>query len=86
MWRNENARDVLRRLERGSFWSRVHYSMANPIKEPILEQLVQFLGINIKMDRKSRPPMASIPISPASVISAIVAPTEKTHPVATVCQ
>jgi len=37
MWRNENARDVLRRLKRGSFWSRVNYSMANPIKEPNLE-------------------------------------------------
>jgi hypothetical protein len=86
MWRNENARDILRRLERGYFWSRVHYPMANPIKEPILEQLVQFLRVNVKMDRKSRPPMASIPISPASVISTIVASTEKAHPVATICQ
>jgi hypothetical protein len=84
MWRNMNARDVLRRMERRYFWSRVHYSMTNPIKEPILEQLVQFLRINIKMDGKSRPSMASVPISPASVISAIVAPTEKSHPVAAV--
>jgi hypothetical protein len=37
MWRNKNAWHILRRLERGYFWSRVHYSMANPIKEPILE-------------------------------------------------
>jgi hypothetical protein len=56
--------------------------MANPIKEPNLEQLVQFLRVNVKMDRKSRPPMASIPISPASVILTIVASTEKSHPVA----
>jgi hypothetical protein len=60
--------------------------MANPIKEPSLEQLVQFLRVNIKMDRKSRPPMASIPISPASVISTIVASTEKSHHVAIICQ
>jgi hypothetical protein len=82
----ENARDILRRLKRGSFWSRVHYPMANPIKKPILEQLVQFLRIIIKMDRKSRPPIVSIPISPASVILAIVASTEKSHLVATIHQ
>jgi hypothetical protein len=33
------------------------------------------------MDRKYRPSMASVPISPASVISAIDAPTKKSHPV-----
>jgi hypothetical protein len=86
MWRNENVGDILRRLERGYFWSRVHYPMANPIKEPILEQLVQFLWVNVKMYIKYRPPMASIPISPAYVISTIVASTEKSHPVETVFQ
>jgi hypothetical protein len=70
-------------LERGSLYSRVHYPMANPIKEPSLEQLVQFLRVSVEMDRKSRPPMASIPISTASVVSTIVASTKKTHPVAT---
>jgi hypothetical protein len=85
MWRNENARDVLR-LERRSFWSRVYYSMTNLVKEPNLEQLVQFLGINIKMDGKSRPSRPSVPISPASVISSMAAPTEETHPVAVVHQ
>jgi hypothetical protein len=78
--------DILRRLKKGSFWSRVQYSMANPIKEPILEQPVQFLRINVKMDRKSRPPMASIPISPASIISTIIASIEKSHSVAEVRQ
>jgi hypothetical protein len=73
MWRNENARDVLR-LERRYFWSRVYYSMTNPVKEPILEQLVQFLGVNIKMYGKSRPSRTSVPISPASVISAMAFP------------
>jgi hypothetical protein len=68
MWRNANGRDILSRLKRGYFWSRVHYSMANLIKEPILEQLVQFLRINVKMDRKFRPPMTSVPISPTYVI------------------
>jgi hypothetical protein len=86
MWRNMNSRDILRRLERGYFWSRVHYSMDNPIKEPSLEQLVQLLRVNVKMDRKSRPPMDSIPISRASVISTIVASIEKANPVATICQ
>jgi hypothetical protein len=84
MWRNRNVRDILRRLERGSLYSTVHYSMANPIKEPNLEQLVQFLRISVKMDRKSRPLMALIPISSASVILAIVVSTEKAHPVAVV--
>jgi hypothetical protein len=58
------------------FWLRVYYSMTNPVKEPILEQLVQFLGINIKMDGKSRPFRPSVPISPASVIYAMASPTE----------
>jgi hypothetical protein len=60
--------------------------MANTIKEHILEQLVQFLRVNVKMDRKSRPSMALIPMSPASIISTIAASTEKSHLVATVCQ
>jgi hypothetical protein len=40
MWRNANVGDILRSLERRYFWSRVHYPMANPIKEPILEKLI----------------------------------------------
>jgi hypothetical protein len=86
MWRNENVGDILRRLEMGSFYLRVHYSIPNPIKEHNLEQLVQLLRVRVTMDRKYRPLMASIPISPTSVISAIVSSTEKTHPIATVCQ
>jgi hypothetical protein len=85
MWRNKNAKDILRTMKRGYFWSRVHSPMTNPIKEPSLEQLVQFLRVNVKMDRKSRPPMALVPISPASDISTTVASTEKSHPVATFC-
>jgi hypothetical protein len=85
-WRNGNVKDVLRRLERRYFWSRVHYSMTNIVKEPSLEQLVQLFRINIKMDGKSRPFMALVPISPAYVISSIVAPTEKVHLVAVVRQ
>jgi hypothetical protein len=60
--------------------------MTNPIKESILEQLVQFLWVKVKMDGKYRPPMALISISTASVISSIAASTEKTHHVAMVCQ
>jgi hypothetical protein len=86
MWRNGNTMDVLSRLERRYFWSRVHYSMTNPIKEPILEQLVQFFRIGVKMDRKSRPSMASVPISPASIIFSSVSPTEKSHHVTIVRQ
>jgi hypothetical protein len=84
MWRNGNAVDILRRLERGSFWSRVHYPMSNRIKEPNIEQLVQLLRVSVKIDRKYRPPMASIPISLASFISTI-ASTEKSHPVEKIC-
>jgi hypothetical protein len=60
--------------------------MANPIKEPILEQMVQLLRVNIKIDRKYRPSMTSIPISHASVILTIVASTKKDHPVEKICQ
>jgi hypothetical protein len=60
--------------------------MANAIKEPNLEQLVQFLRVDVKMDRKCRPLMASISISPTSVILTTAASTEKSHPIATVCQ
>jgi hypothetical protein len=60
--------------------------MTNPVKEPILKHLVQLLGINIKMDGKSRPFRTLVPISPAYVISSIVAPTEKVHLVAVVRQ
>jgi hypothetical protein len=60
--------------------------MTNPIKNPSLEQLVQFLGINIKMNGKSRSSRTSLPISPTSVISAMDAPTEETHPVETIIQ
>jgi hypothetical protein len=84
MWRNENAKNILRRLEMGYLWLRVHYPMANPIKEPFWQQLVQFLRVSVKMDRKFRPPMASVPISPASVISTSVVSIEKSHSVATI--
>jgi hypothetical protein len=77
MWGNGNAMDVLRRMKRGRYWTRVNYSMENPIKEPILEKLVQFLRIDVKMDGKSRPPLALNLISPASVISAIATSTKK---------
>jgi hypothetical protein len=77
MWRNENARKILRRLKRGSVRSGMQDTMANQIKKPSLKQLVQLLWINIEMNRKPRPFMASLPVTSASVISAIVASTEK---------
>jgi hypothetical protein len=49
----------------------MQYPMANQIKEPSLKQLVQLLQINIKVNRKLRPHMASMLVTPASVISAI---------------
>ena len=73
--RHKNSKDVLR-LEGGSLWSRLYYSLLDLVKEPNLEQLVQFLGINIKMNGKSRPSRPSVTVSSASVISAIVATTE----------
>jgi len=78
--RHGNTRDVLR-LEGRSFWSRLYYSLPNPVKEPNLEQLVQFLGVNIKMYGKYRHSRISVPISSTSIIFAMVSPTEETHPV-----
>jgi hypothetical protein len=85
MRRNTNAKDILR-LEGVSLWSRLYYSFPDPVKEPILEQLVQFMGINIKMNGKSRPSRPSVPVSPSSIISSMAAPTEETHPVVSICQ
>jgi hypothetical protein len=85
MRRNENARDVMR-LEGGSLWSRVYYSMTNLVKESNLEQMVQLLGINIKMNGKSSPYRPSVPISPVPFIYAMAAPIEETHPIEIVHQ
>jgi hypothetical protein len=75
---------VVLRLEGRSLWSRLYYSFPNPVKEPILEQLVQFLGINIKMNGESRPSRPSVLVSSSSIISTMSAPTEETHPIAIV--
>jgi hypothetical protein len=83
--RHRNTRDVLR-LEGRSLWSRVYYSFPNPVKEPKLEQLVQFLGINIKMNEESRPSRTSVLVSSSSIISSMAAPTEENHHVAVICQ
>ena len=77
MWGNMNAGKILRLLKRGPFRSRMKYPMENQIKEPNLKQMVQILWINIKVNRKLRPPMASLPVTSASIIPAITAPTEK---------
>jgi hypothetical protein len=86
MWGNRNVRKILRLSKIGPLTLRMQYPMANQIKEPSLKQLVQLLQISIKVNRKLRPPMASMPVTPASVISAITAPTEKTHPVEIISQ
>jgi hypothetical protein len=85
MRRHMNTRDVLR-LEGGYLWSRLYYSLPNLVEEPILKQLVQFLGINIKMNGESKPFRPSVPVSSSSIISAMAAPTEETHLVAAVRQ
>jgi hypothetical protein len=64
----------------------MQYLMANQIKKPILKQLVQLLRINIEVNRKSRLPLASMPVTPTSVISAITAPSKKNHHVAIISQ
>jgi len=81
-----NAEKITRLLKRGPFRSMMQYPMANQIKEPNLKQLVQLLWINIKVNRKLRPPVSSMPVTPASVISVITSPTEKTHLVAIISQ
>jgi hypothetical protein len=58
--------------------------MTNLVKEPSLEQVVQFLGISIKMNGKYRPSRPSVPISPTSIISTMVALIEETNHVAEV--
>jgi hypothetical protein len=55
----------------------MQYTMANQIEKPNLKQLVQLLRINIKVNRKSRPHMASLSVTYASIIPVIAAPTEK---------
>jgi hypothetical protein len=49
MRRHKNTRDILR-LEGRPLWSRLNYPLPNPIEEPSLKQLVQLLGIDIKMN------------------------------------
>jgi hypothetical protein len=80
MRRHMNTRDVLR-LKGRSLWSRLYYSLPDPVKEPNLEQLVQFLGVNIKMNGESRPSRPSVPVTSSSIISSMAAPAEETHPV-----
>jgi hypothetical protein len=46
-----------------------------------LKQLVQFLGVNIKMNRESRPSRPSVPVTSSSIISAMATPAEENHPV-----
>jgi hypothetical protein len=73
-----NTRDFLS-LKGGSLWLRLYYSLPNPVKEPSLEQLVQFMGVNIKMNGESRPSRPSVPITSSSIIYAMAAPDEETH-------
>jgi hypothetical protein len=49
MRRNMNTRDILR-LEGRPLWSGLNYPFPNPIEEPNLKQMVQLLGVNIKMN------------------------------------
>ena len=85
MRRHRNTRDVLR-LEGGSLWSRLYYSLPDLVKEHNLEQLVQFLGIKIKMNKESRHYRPFVRVSSASIISAMATPSEETHHVATIHQ
>jgi hypothetical protein len=78
MRRHRNTRDVLR-LKGGSLWSRLYYSLLDPVKEPSLEQLVQFLGVNIKMNGESMSSRPSAPVTSSSIISTMASPTEETH-------
>jgi hypothetical protein len=75
-----NTKDILRLIGR-SLWSRLYYPLPNLVEEPNLEKLVQFLGVSIKMNGESRPSRPSVPVTSSSIISAMVAPVEETHPV-----
>jgi hypothetical protein len=80
MMRHNNTRDVLR-LEGRSLWSRMYYPLSDLVEEPNLKQLVQLLGINIKMNRESRPSRPSIPVTSSSIVSSMASYAEETHPV-----
>jgi hypothetical protein len=49
MRRNMNTMDILR-LEGRPLWSRLNCPFHNPIEEPNLKQLIQLMGIDIKMN------------------------------------
>jgi hypothetical protein len=49
MRRHMNTRDILR-LEGRSLWSGLNYPFPNTIEEPSLKQVVQLLGVSIKMN------------------------------------
>jgi hypothetical protein len=62
--------------------SRLYYLFPDLVKEPNLEQLVQFPGINIKMNGESRPSRPSVRVSSSFIISTMAISTEEYHHVA----
>jgi hypothetical protein len=70
----------LKDLEGRPFRPRLDYSLSNPIKEPIMEQLAKLFRINIEMYLELRPPWSSVSVTSTSVSLAMASPNEKTHP------
>jgi hypothetical protein len=70
--------DVLR-MKGGSLWSRLYYSFHDLVEEPILEQLFQFMGANIKINVESKPSRPSVPVTSSFIIYSMATPGEETH-------
>jgi hypothetical protein len=68
-------------LEGRPLWSRLNYTLANPIEEPILKNTVQILSIDIKMYLESGPSRRSILVTSYPIIFSMTASAEETHPV-----
>jgi hypothetical protein len=75
-----NTKDILH-LEGRFLWSGLYYPFPDLVEEPILKQLVQLLGVIIKMNREYMPSRPSVLVTSPSSISAMDALAEENHPV-----
>jgi hypothetical protein len=73
---------VLMCLEGWSLRSWLKNPLAYKVEEPNLENMVQFLGVIIKMYGEPRSSVTPFPISPTYFTSTIIASAEKSHFVA----
>jgi hypothetical protein len=82
MRRAWDARKVLMCLEGWYFRSGLKNPLAYKVDEPNLENMVQFLGVDIKLYGEPRSSVTPLPIFSTSFTSSITTSTEKSHHVA----